>query len=207
MHTGTENISMARVEEKTEAFEFIRNLLTLLLMHGLDPNVRFSQRSHHILLSLMDMVQNSRSPKDLNFVYSLTLTLLQYGANPNMVAGTGGSGRSRGQASYEQSRSAGRAHEHRRGRQENVFIRRQTNNQVIPCPSTLLPVFCGGKSDSFDTPLQDQVLFHYAQTLVNKDQLMADPEQSFARWAPWCRGGDWGSDRGGCSGGDSGAPW
>ena len=31
MHTGTENISMARVEEKTEAFEFIRNLLTLLL--------------------------------------------------------------------------------------------------------------------------------------------------------------------------------
>jgi len=77
MHTGTENISMARVEEKTEAFEFIRNLLTLLLQHGLDPNVRFSQRSHHILLSLMDMVQNSRSPKDLNFVYSLTLTLLQ----------------------------------------------------------------------------------------------------------------------------------
>ena len=57
MHTGTENISMARVEEKTEAFEFIRNLLTLLLQHGLDPNVRFSQRSHHILLSLMDMVQ------------------------------------------------------------------------------------------------------------------------------------------------------
>merc|ERR1719369_2634718 len=110
MHTGTENISMARVEEKTEAFEFIRNLLTLLL---------------------------------------------QYGANPNMVAGAGGSGRSRGQASYEQSRSAGRA-EQRRGRQENVFIRRQTNNQ-------------------------DQVLFHYAQTLVNKDQLMADPEQSFAR--------------------------
>ena len=48
---------MARVEEKTEAFEFIRNLLTLLLQHGLDPNVRFSQRSHHILLSLMDMVQ------------------------------------------------------------------------------------------------------------------------------------------------------
>jgi len=127
MHTGTENISMARVEEKTEAFEFIRNLLTLLLQHGLDPNVRFSQRSHHILLSLMDMVQNSRCPKDLNFVYSLTLTLLQYGANPNMVAGTGGSGRSRGQTAYEQSRSAG---ERRRGRQENVFIRRQTNNQV-----------------------------------------------------------------------------
>ena len=69
-------------------------MLTLLLQHGLDPNVRFSQRSHHILLSLMDMVQNARSPKDLNFVYSLTLTLLQYGANPNMVSSCpGGSGK------------------------------------------------------------------------------------------------------------------
>lgn len=55
------------------AVEF--NLLSVKA--GLDPNVRFSQRSHHILLSLMDMVQNARSPKDLNFVYSLTLTLLQ----------------------------------------------------------------------------------------------------------------------------------
>merc|ERR1719357_1851945 len=83
MHTGTENISMARVEEKTEAFEFIRNLLTLLLQHGLDPNVRFSNRSNHILLSLMDMVQNARMASDLSFVYDLTLTLIQYGANPN----------------------------------------------------------------------------------------------------------------------------
>lgn len=31
MFTGTENISLARVEEKSEAFEFIRDLLTLLL--------------------------------------------------------------------------------------------------------------------------------------------------------------------------------
>ncbi|XP_023338966.1 ankyrin-3 [Eurytemora carolleeae] len=92
--TGTENISLARQEEKKEAFEFIRNLLTLLLQHGLDPNVRYSSRSHHILLSLMDMVQNARSPSDLNYVYSLTLTLLQYGANPNMTV-NGGSGKRR----------------------------------------------------------------------------------------------------------------
>jgi hypothetical protein len=32
----------------------------------------------------MDMVQNARYPPDLNYVYDLTLTLLQYGANPNM---------------------------------------------------------------------------------------------------------------------------
>ena len=42
----------------------------------------------------MDMVQNARSPSDLNYVYSLTLTILQYGANPNMTV-NGGSGKRR----------------------------------------------------------------------------------------------------------------
>jgi len=103
--TGSENISLARLEEKSEAFEFIRNLLTLLLQHGLDPNVRFSSRSHHILLSLMDMVQNARSATDLNYVYSLTLTLLQYGANPNMKVKEG-SGKGRSSSNHHSSRSA-----------------------------------------------------------------------------------------------------
>lgn len=66
-----------REEEKSQSFEFIRNLLMILLQHGLDPNVRFSQRSNHILLSLMDMVQNARVASDLNYVYDLTLTLIQ----------------------------------------------------------------------------------------------------------------------------------
>jgi hypothetical protein len=30
------------------------------------------------------MVQNARVPRDLNHVYDLTLTLIQYGANPNV---------------------------------------------------------------------------------------------------------------------------
>ena len=165
--TGTENISLAREEEKREgdrcqvlsnyftcslsAFEFIRNLLTLLLQHGLDPNVRFSQRSHHILLSLMDMVQNARSPKDLNFVYSLTLTLLQYGANPNMaVAGAGGSGKAGHGAAGVSRPSLG---DPRRPR-ERDRMGRATNHQV---------------------------LFNYCQTLINKDQLLSDPDQNFVR--------------------------
>ena len=40
---ATENISLSRDEDKAAGFEFVRNLLTLLLQHGLDPNVRFSQ--------------------------------------------------------------------------------------------------------------------------------------------------------------------
>ena len=60
----------------------------ILLQHGLDPNVRFSQRTQHILLSLMDMVSNARSPADLDHVYALTVTLLQYRADPNVHIAT-----------------------------------------------------------------------------------------------------------------------
>ena len=62
---------------------FIRQLLVVLLQHGLEPNVRFSSRTQHILLSLLEMVLNARNPGDLDYVYDLTLTLLQYGADPN----------------------------------------------------------------------------------------------------------------------------
>ena len=82
--TATENISLTREEDKAAGFDFVRKLLTLLLQHGLDPNVRFSRRSNHILLKLMDIVQNARAPHDLQYVYDLTLTLVQYGANPNV---------------------------------------------------------------------------------------------------------------------------
>ena len=61
------NISLTRDEDKAQGFEFVRNLLTLLLHHGLDPNVRFSERSNHVLLSLMDIVQNARVPKVCHF--------------------------------------------------------------------------------------------------------------------------------------------
>ena len=85
--TATENISLSRDEDKVNGFTFVRSLLTLLLNHNLDPNVRFSQRSNHILLSLLDMVANARAPKDLTYVYDLTLTLITYGANPNVTIG------------------------------------------------------------------------------------------------------------------------
>ena len=78
---------MSRDEDKVNGFTFVRSLLTLLLNHNLDPNVRFSQRSNHILLSLLDMVANARAPKDLTYVYDLTLTLITYGANPNVTIG------------------------------------------------------------------------------------------------------------------------
>lgn len=86
--TASEYIILNKEVEKNNAFAFIRQLLVILLQHGLDPNVRFSQRTQHILLALMDMVQNARVPNDLNYVYDLTLALLQYGANPNTSIST-----------------------------------------------------------------------------------------------------------------------
>lgn len=86
--TASENIALNREEEKAQNFEFIRNLLVLLLQYGLDPIARFSHRTEHSLQSLMDMVQNARGPSDLNHVYDLTLTLIQYGANPNISIST-----------------------------------------------------------------------------------------------------------------------
>ena len=96
----------------------------------------------------MDMVQNARSPKDLNFVYSLTLTLLQYGANPNMVSSCGTSGK----AGTSLSRPS--LSDPRRGHRDRDRMGRQTNHQV---------------------------LFNYCQTLINKDQLLSDPDQNFVR--------------------------
>ncbi|UYV83433.1 hypothetical protein LAZ67_23001003 [Cordylochernes scorpioides] len=86
--TASEYITLNREEEKTNAFAFIRQLLVILLQHGLDPNVRFSQRTQHILFALMDMVNNARLSADLDFVYDLTKTLLQFGANPNVSIST-----------------------------------------------------------------------------------------------------------------------
>ncbi|XP_022902693.1 ankyrin-3 [Onthophagus taurus] len=83
--TVSENITLACDGQKSSNFEFIKNLLILLLTHGLDPNVRVSMRTQHILQSCMDMVQNVRDCRDINYVYDLTLTLIQYGANPDLT--------------------------------------------------------------------------------------------------------------------------
>ena len=82
--TAREYISvMDRGNDKDAAFAFFRQLLLILLQHKLDPNVCFSQKYEHVLLALLDLVQNARLPSDLNYVYDLSLTLIQYGANLN----------------------------------------------------------------------------------------------------------------------------
>jgi len=67
--------------QKRANFDFIKNILLLLLQHGLDSNLT----SQHILQSVVEMVQNVRTVvTDISCIFELTLTLLQYGADPNI---------------------------------------------------------------------------------------------------------------------------
>lgn len=62
--------------------EFIRQLLELLLSWGLNPNIPLGgSRTQHILLSLLELVNLVRNPSDLDYVYDLTLTLIQVKKN------------------------------------------------------------------------------------------------------------------------------
>lgn len=68
--------------QKRANFDFIKNILLLLLQHGLDCNLT----SQHILQSIMEMCQNVRNvDTDILCIYELTLTILQYGADPNVI--------------------------------------------------------------------------------------------------------------------------
>ncbi|RZF47779.1 hypothetical protein LSTR_LSTR006043 [Laodelphax striatellus] len=88
MFAASETLGLARSRAPQQNMDFIHSLLVLLLQHGLNPNIRFSQRAHHILLAVINMVKAARAPADLNHVYSLTLTFLQYGANPDLELST-----------------------------------------------------------------------------------------------------------------------
>lgn len=77
--TVSENFTLNCDVQKRQNFEFIKDILLLLLQHGLDCN----QTYRHVLQSVMDMVQNVRTSKDMLRIYELAKTLIQYGADPN----------------------------------------------------------------------------------------------------------------------------
>lgn len=82
--TVSENftVSVNSDNQKRANFDFIKNILLLLLQHGLDC----SRTSEQNLQSIMEMVHNVRSVStDILCIYELTLTILQYGGNPNVI--------------------------------------------------------------------------------------------------------------------------
>lgn len=81
--TVSENFTLICDLQKRANFDFIKNILSLLLHHGLDVN----QSSDLILQSCIDMVQNVRTAADIQCLYELLLILVQYGANVNVACG------------------------------------------------------------------------------------------------------------------------
>uniref|UniRef100_A0A1B0AIC6 SOCS box domain-containing protein n=1 Tax=Glossina pallidipes TaxID=7398 RepID=A0A1B0AIC6_GLOPL len=79
--TVSENFLLTCDTLKRTNYDFIKNILYLLLQHGLDCN----QTYQNILQAVLDMVRNVRSCQDMQCVYDLILTLVQYGADTNIV--------------------------------------------------------------------------------------------------------------------------
>ncbi|XP_055612157.1 ankyrin-3 [Uranotaenia lowii] len=79
--TVSENFTLNCDTQKRANFDFIKNILILLLQYGLDCNIT----SQHILQSVIDMIVNVRTCPDILCVYELLLVLIQYGTDPNIT--------------------------------------------------------------------------------------------------------------------------
>ncbi|KAG5677798.1 hypothetical protein PVAND_007527 [Polypedilum vanderplanki] len=66
--------------QKRANFDFIKNILILLLQHGLD-----CKRAVHPHQSIVEMVQNVRRCTDVLCIYELLLLILQYGGDANIA--------------------------------------------------------------------------------------------------------------------------
>lgn len=81
LFTVSENFTLNCDVQKRANFEFIKNILLLLLQHGLNCNVTSQQP---ILKSIIEMIHNVRTYPDISYIYELLLILIQYGADPNV---------------------------------------------------------------------------------------------------------------------------
>lgn len=71
--------------------DFINNLLTIFLKHGLNPNYKTTKKSPHLsggsgnaLIEFVQVTVHARCLEDFQMVYNWLLTLLQWGADPDL---------------------------------------------------------------------------------------------------------------------------
>lgn len=121
----------------------------------------------------MDMVQNVRTCMDMQSIYELTLTLIQYGADPNLLLSskttTGSAIFSNEIASYGEALCAAAAVS-----EENGVAAADTNN----------PVAGGVSNNSTGTSFRTNsryILFYYIILITKKEFLLNDPELTFTR--------------------------
>lgn len=149
--TVSENFTLHCETQKLNNFDFIKNILLLLLQHGLDCNITYQ----HVLQSVMDMVQNLRNCNDMLSVYELAKTLISYGADPNDVLN--------GKA------NAGSTIDHYSLRGQHVNYSCSDGNETS-----------SGFRGSFRTNSR-YTLHHYIILITKKEFLLTDPNRAFAR--------------------------
>lgn len=173
--TVSENLTLNCDMQKQNNFDFIKNILLLLLQHGLDCNITYQ----HILQSVMDMVQNLRSCPDMLCIYELALTLIQYGANPNIVL----NGKATSGSAIVTSEIASFG-DNIRSNGGGGAGGSETNGNNVNANSN----FRGnsgqnngnGNNGSFRTHSR-YILFYYIILITKKEFLLTDAKQTFAR--------------------------
>lgn len=167
--TVSENLTLNCETQKQSNFDFIKNILLLLLQHGLDCNTY-----QHILQSIMDMVQNLRVSQDMLCIYELALTLIQYGANPNIVLN--GKATSGSVIVTNEIASFGDSIRTTNGQQQQQHSNSESNSG-----SSSTGYRNNGSSDGSFRTHSRYILFYYIILISKKEFLLTDPKQTFAR--------------------------
>jgi hypothetical protein len=161
MFTVSENFTLGCDIQKRSNFDFIKNILILLLQHGLDCKITPAEQ--HKLQSVVDMMMNVRTCPDILCVYELLLVLIQYGSDPNVTLGnriSSLSGSSNTSINYV-----------------NDFM----NFGVLGGA----PASASGNSDSlrnsFRNNARNYLLFYYIMLITRKEFILLDPNQTYQR--------------------------
>lgn len=157
--TVSENFTLNCDIQKRNNFDFIKNILLLLLQHGLEINATYQ----HILQSVMDMVQNLRAANDMVCVYELAKTLIQYGADPNDVL----NGRTTSGSAIVISEIANYGDSMRAEGGAGAAGGGGANRE-------------GGFRGSFRTHSK-YILFYYVILITKKEFLLTDPKATYAK--------------------------
>lgn len=118
----------------------------------------------------MDMVQNLRVSQDMFCIYELALTLIQYGANPNIIVN--GKATSGSAIVYtNEIASFGDSIRTTNGQHNNS----DSNNGNTGYRNS------NGSSDGSFRTHSKYILFYYIILISKKEFLLTDPKQTFAR--------------------------
>lgn len=174
--TVSENFTLNCDIQKQTNFDFIKNILILLLQHGLDCNIT----SQNILQSVLEMLQNVRMQSvalDMACVYELSLVLLQYGADPSIclsnriASGNNYLALNDFLLEFDRGRSSTGAH-------------RAVSDGGGPSSGASVAGSTNGNDslrNSFRANAKNYLLFYFIMLIMRKEFIIIDPEQTYSR--------------------------